>query len=349
MNWEKQFGRSEGLWKVWLFLPRKQSGFVRALPHQSCTPRGGARVPNLVVALQDLALNRPLGNYLGAVTVLEVIRKSGDFLTRKGVESPRLQVELLLAQALGVPRLNLYLNFEQVLTETQLETMREGVRRRAGREPLQHILGSTSFCGLDLKVTPQALVPRPETELLAELAWQHLSSLSSSTPIALDFGTGTGCIALALASNCPAAEIHALDRSPEAIRLARENAVRHAVEPRIRFHTGDGFRALPQDVSFNLIVSNPPYIPTGEISSLQPEVRDHDPRVALDGGADGLDFYRTLAADAPAFLEQGGRMMLEFGDEQAEPLRGILVEHKWIVESIRADYNGKARIVTATR
>jgi len=296
---------------------------------------------------EELALNRRWGIYLLAVTVLEVIQKSTEFLARKGVESPRLQVELLLAEALKMPRLNLYLNFERKLTDAELETLREWVRRRAGREPLQHIVGSTSFCGLEIKVTPQALVPRPETELLAEAAWRHLESVPAAA--VLDFGTGTGCLALALAHRCPGATIHALDKSPGAIQLAHENALQLGVSPRLRFHTGDGLPALPVDLTFDLIVSNPPYIPTAGIATLEPEVRDHDPRMALDGGMDGLDFYRMLAAEGRARLRTGGRMMLELGDGQAELVRRILLEHKWIVESVRADYSGRERILTAAR
>ncbi len=283
------------------------------------------------------------------MTVLEVIQKSADFLARKGLDSPRLQIELLLAHALGVPRLELYLNFERTLTEAELEILRDWVRRRAGREPLQHIVGSTSFCGREVKVTREALIPRPETEVLAEQAWQYLSSLSIVSPTALDFGTGSGCLAIALASECAHAEIHALDISPDAIRLAEENALLNRVQNRVCFHTGDGFAALPSALAFELIVSNPPYIPTKEVDMLEPEVRDYDPRVALDGGVDGLDFYRRLAAGAGAFLRKGGRMMLEFGDGQAERLRGIFAEHNWVVESIKADYNDQPRVLTVER
>jgi len=283
------------------------------------------------------------------VTVLEVIQKSADFLSRKGVDSPRLQVELLLAHVLNVPRLELYLSFNRVLADTELERMRDAVLRRAAREPLQHIIGSTSFCGFELKVSSHALIPRPETELLAEQAWIHLEKLPNRSSLALDFGTGSGCIAIVLASRCPAAEIHALDILPEAVELARENARLNQLDARLRFHTGNGFEALPDGLAFDLIVSNPPYIPSQEIESLQPEVRDHDPRVALDGGLDGLDFYRRLAVEAGARLRDGGRLMLEFGDGQAEQLHRIFVEHNWVVENTRCDYSDRPRILTVRR
>jgi len=280
------------------------------------------------------------------VTVLEAIQRSTGFLARKGVDSPRLQVELLLAHALGVPRLKLYLNFEQKLTGANLETVRELVRRRGNREPLQHIIGSTSFCGFEIKVNRHVLVPRPETEMLAERAWQFLAALNPPPGAALDFGTGSGCLAIALAAQCPGAEVHATDISVEALRVARENAALNNLSDKIQFHSGDGFAALPRVLPFDLIVSNPPYVPSAEIEALAPEVRDHDPRLALDGGADGLDFYRRLAAEAANHLRPAGRIMLESGDGQAEQIRQLFVQHKWVVESVEADYTGQPRILT---
>ena len=280
------------------------------------------------------------------MTVLEAIQRSTGFLAGKGVDSPRLQVELLLAHALGVPRLKLYLNFEQKLTSANLETVRELVRRRGNREPLQHIIGSTSFCGFEIKVNRHVLVPRPETEMLAERAWQFLAALNSPPGAALDFGTGSGCLAIALAAQCPGAEVHAADISVEALRVARENAALNNLSDKIQFHSGDGFAALPRVLPFDLIVSNPPYVPSAEIEALAPEVRDHDPRLALDGGADGLDFYRRLAAEAANHLRPAGRIMLESGDGQAEQIRQLFVQHKWVVESVEADYTGQPRILT---
>ena len=281
------------------------------------------------------------------MTVLEAIRKSSDFLAKKGVESPRLQTELLLAHLLKLPRMNLYLNFERALAPAEVDSLRELVRRRGRREPLQHITGSTSFCGLEIAVNRHALVPRPETELLAELGWQFLSTLNPQPPTALDFGTGTGCIAIALASKCPDAKITALDVSPDALLLAKQNAAANKVAGKIKFLETNGFAALPQDKPFDLIISNPPYIPSAEIATLQPEVRDFDPRRALDGGADGLDFYRLIALQAAAFLEPGGKVILEFGDGQAEAVRRVFENEKWIVEAVKEDYSQRPRILIA--
>ncbi len=281
------------------------------------------------------------------MTVLEAIRKSSDFLAKKGVESPRLQTELLLAHLLKLPRMNLYLNFERALAPAEVDSLRELVRRRGRREPLQHITGSTSFCGLEIAVNRHALVPRPETELLAELGWQFLSTLNPQPPTALDFGTGTGCIAIALASKCPDVKITALDVSPDALLLAKQNAAANKVAGKIKFLETNGFAALPQDKPFDLIISNPPYIPSAEIATLQPEVRDFDPRRALDGGADGLDFYRLIALQAAAFLEPGGKVILEFGDGQAEAVRRVFENEKWIVEAVKEDYSQRPRILIA--
>lgn len=282
------------------------------------------------------------------MTILEVIQRSTDFLAKKGVPSPRLQVEHLLAHVLQMPRMKLYLNFERKLTPEQLDSVRALVRRRGQREPLQYITGSAAFCALEFEVNPHVLVPRPETELLAERAWRFLkeSSASNSGKVAaLDLGTGSGCLAIALALNAPRSSVLASDASVEALALARKNAARHGAG--IQFCQGDLFDALPASSRYRLIVSNPPYIPTARIATLEPEVRDHEPRQALDGGADGLDFYRRIAAAAGAYLEPGGRLMLELDDEGPAAAAEIFRRENWIVEAIEPDYNQRPRILIA--
>jgi release factor glutamine methyltransferase len=284
---------------------------------------------------------------------LEVIQRSADFLGRKGVESPRLQAELLLAHVLRLRRMQLYLDFERVLSDGELDSVRELVKRRGQREPLQHIVGSTSFCGLEISVNRHVLIPRPETELLAEHGWTFLAqaagSIGAEGVAALDFGTGSGCLAIALAAKCPAARVTALDISTEALEVAAANAARLEVGGRIRFAAGDGFAALGEAACFDLIVSNPPYIPSAEIATLEPEVRDHDPRQALDGGADGLDFYRRLAVEAGAWLAPQGRLMLEMGDGESGEIRELFERQNWIVEATHADYTQRPRILVARR
>jgi release factor glutamine methyltransferase len=279
------------------------------------------------------------------VTVLEGIQKSADFLAKKGVEPARLHAELLLAHVLKLPRMKLYLDFERVLEAMEVDRLRELVQRRGRREPLQHIVGSTSFCGLEIVLNRDVFIPRPETELLAEAGWQFLSTLNPQPSTALDFGTGSGCLAIAIAVKCPAVKVHALDSSPAALAVARQNAAAHGVSDRIEFLESDGFAALSRGILFDLIISNPPYIPSTEIQSLQPEVRDYDPRAALDGGTDGLDFFRRLALEARPFLKPGGRILLEFGDGQADSVRKIFETQNWIVEAVREDYTQRARIL----
>src|SRR5437879_4100327 len=277
------------------------------------------------------------------MTVLEAIQRSAEFLVRKGVESPRLQTELLLAHVLKLPRMQLYLNFERALTSVETESLRALVVRRGQREPLQRIIGSASFCGLEFVVNRDVLVPRPETELLAEQGWLFLQDMAkraagngnNSPPLeVLDFGTGSGCLAVTLATSSSLARVCAIDVSAAALEVARINASRLGVADRVEFRHGDGFSALPQESRFALIISNPPYIPTDEIEALQPEVRDYDPRPALDGGQEGIAFYRLTAEKGPQFLKVGGKLMVEFGDGQSERIRELLEEQKWIVEAI---------------
>jgi release factor glutamine methyltransferase len=286
------------------------------------------------------------------VTVLELIQRTSEFLKRKGVDSPRLQAELLLAHVLKLPRMQLYLNFEKTLTPPQLDQFREYVRRRGLREPLQHIVGSVSFCGFEIEVNRHVLVPRPETELLAERGWQFLNECvkrKAEAPIALDYGTGSGCLAIALAAKCPQADVHALEISEQALDVARQNVTRNNVANRVQFWAGDSVAAVPEGLRFDLIISNPPYIPTAQIEELQPEVRDYDPRGALDGGPDGLDYYRRLARETVGRLAADGRTMLELGDDQAEAIKTVYLEQKWIVERIEEDYTRRPRIMIARK
>ena len=282
------------------------------------------------------------------MTIVQIIAQGAARLAAAGVESPRLDAEWLVAHALGKPRLHLFLEPGTALTEAQRTAVEELVARRAGREPLQYVLGTAVFCGLELTVGPEVLAPRPETELLAERAWRFLVSVAEPGPaLGLDYGTGSGCLAITLATRCPDAVMHAVDISDAALSVARGNAVRHGVSDRVHFHHGDGFAAAPVGLRVDLIVANPPYIPSAQIAELQPEVRDFEPRLALDGGPDGLDFYRRLATDGANWLRPGGRLMLEMGDEQAEHIRRLFVESDWLVEAIEPDYSGRLRILVA--
>ncbi len=286
------------------------------------------------------------------MTVLEALQRSAEFLTGKTVDSPRLQAELLLAHVLKLKRMALYLSFERALSEAELSSYRELIKRRAAREPLQHIIGSTSFCGLEISLSRDVLIPRPETEILAEQGWQFLNQLAAvgeGAPRALDLGTGSGCLAIALAAKSPATMVVASDISKAALVVAQANATHNNVHEKISFLESNAFESLDAGARFYLIISNPPYIPSAEIELLEPEVRDHDPRGALDGGPDGLDFYRVIARQGQKFLEARGKCMVEFGDGQQDELRKIFEEQNWIVDSIIEDYTHRPRIMIASR
>ena len=270
--------------------------------------------------------------------LLEVLRATERYLADRGVDSPRLNAEHLLAHALGLKRMELYLQFDRPLTETERVPLRDMVKRRGTREPLQHILGTAEFHGRSFLSDPRALVPRPETEQLVELALELAKAHAS--PALLDIGTGTGVIALTLSLELPAAAIHATDLSPDALALAADNAARHQLTDRIRFHQTN--LLPPDDTKFDLILANLPYIPSGEIAALSPEVR-HDPASALDGGAEGLDLIRRLIAEAPARLAPGGALLLEIGADQADAVNALLSALKYRDISLRPDYQNIPR------
>ena len=230
------------------------------------------------------------------------------------------------------------------MTVRQAARWRELVEKRAHHVPLQHLLGTADFCGCVIHVNQDVLIPRPETELLAEAAWQFSGKWPA--PAVLDYGTGSGCIAIAIAKNCPQVEITAVDISSDALNTARANAAKNEVSAQISFFSGNGFAALPDGKKFHLIVSNPPYIPTSEIETLQPEIRDHDPRAALDGGPDGLAGFRAIAAEAKDWLLPGGTLMLEVGDGQAAAVAELFQPFGAI--EILPDLNNVQRIVVAT-
>jgi release factor glutamine methyltransferase len=243
-------------------------------------------------------------------TTLKLLAWTKDFLHSKGVANARLEAEWLLCAATGLDRVGLYLQYDKPLNESELASYRALVARRARREPLQHILGSQEFCGLEYEVTPDVLIPRYDTELLVFEAIKRLPDARS----VLDIGTGSGCVAVSLQKRLPHATVTATDISEAALSVARRNAARH--EAPIEFLIGSLFTPVVGR-SFDLIVSNPPYIPTTDIETLDQEVRDYDPRTALDGGADGLDIYRALIPASFEHLNLGGWRLVEIGVGQA--------------------------------
>lgn len=274
------------------------------------------------------------------MSLLEVLKGASDYLAKQGVDSPRLNAEHLLAHVLGIKRLELYLQFDRPLGESEREPLRDLVRRRGSGIPLQHLLGSVEFCGRSFKSDARALIPRPETEQLVERALTYPNPSSI-----LDIATGSGVIPLTLALERPDTKVTATDISPEALALAKENAALLGVD-RIDFHEAD--LMPPGHETFDLITANLPYIPSSEIASLSREVR-HDPILALDGGADGLDLIRRLAPLAFSRLNAGGRLLLEIGINQSKAVTECLAGHNYRDIVTLPDYQGIPRFIEALK
>jgi len=249
-------------------------------------------------------------------TLLKVLNWTKGYLAEKGVENARLEAEWLLCEALGLDRVGLYLNFDKPLTDAELSAYRAMVARRAKREPLQYILGTQEFSGLDFVVTPEVLIPRHDTEVLVAEALRRAPADASI----LDIGLGSGCIAIALAKALPGAKVCGVEQSAGALAVTLKNAELNGVT--LEIVEGSLFEPL-QGRRFDLIVSNPPYIPTADLATLEPEVRDHEPMAALDGGADGLAFYRAIVPQAPRHLDPGGWLLVEIGIGQGPAVRRI--------------------------
>jgi release factor glutamine methyltransferase len=274
------------------------------------------------------------------MTVLEVLTAASGYLEKRSIESPRLNAEHLLAYVLGKKRLDLYLEFDRPLSETERAPLRDLIRERGNGKPLQHLLGTAEFFGRSFLCDARALVPRPETEELVEFVLEQKPSKI------LDVGTGSGVIALTLALKLPAAQVSAIDISPAALSLARENAKRLALEERVTFHEGD---LLPDgDAAFDCIVANLPYVATPDMAALQKEVT-FDPASALDGGLDGLDLVRRLIEIAPARLEPGAMMALEIGHDQAARVARIFSEWGYNDIAVRKDLQNVERFVAARK
>ncbi|HZC35425.1 MAG TPA: peptide chain release factor N(5)-glutamine methyltransferase [Chthoniobacterales bacterium] len=278
------------------------------------------------------------------MTVLEVLKNTTDFLARKGIESPRLNIEHLLADTLGKRRIDLYLEFDRTLSEEELAPLREKVRRRIDGEPLQYLLGSWDFFGRAFRTDQRALIPRPETESLAEIVLKWIRARPGVRKRLLDVGTGSGVLAITFALECPDLEVVGSDVSPSALNLARENAERQRVDQRIDWVESNLLDSISG--SFDFLVANLPYIPTEELPKLAREVQ-YDPRLALDGGVDGLTVIRRLVQDAPRVLSRGAFLILEVGFDQADRVVDLMAAQKLRDISVENDYQGVRRFVTA--
>lgn len=270
-------------------------------------------------------------------TILKLLDWTTAYFTEHGVPNPRLDSELLLSDILSLKRIDLYLNFEKPVAAADLARFKTYVQRRSKREPLQYILGHTDFFGRHFEVTPDVLIPRPETEQLVARALEWLDAHPQATRV-LDFGTGSGCIAITLALERPALQVTALDVSEAALEVARGN-IEKLGATRVILSTAN-------DKCFDLLISNPPYIPSTEIADLQAEVSRFEPHLALFGGKDGLSFYRQLLQDAPSQLSPGGALALEIGADQGNAILDIATAvGKWQTPKRYNDLSGVERIM----
>lgn len=277
-------------------------------------------------------------------TIGRILKWTEQYFKEKGIESPRLDAEVLLSHILGRERIYLYVHFDEPLEPAELARYREAIKQRVQRVPVAYIIGEKEFMGLTFKVTADTLVPRPDTEILVQAAVERLRA-RGETPRFADIGTGSGAICLSILHFLPKAQADTVDISPAARAVAEENAAALEVADRVTFHTGDLLAPLAGQC-YDAILSNPPYIPDGDIAALAPEVRLKEPRTALAGGKDGLDFYRRLTADAPAHLKDGGFLAVEVGIHQAAPVAALAVPSFSRTEILK-DYAGIERVVIA--
>jgi release factor glutamine methyltransferase len=278
-------------------------------------------------------------------TVQRVLNWTICYFTSKNIPEPRLSAELLLAHALNNKRIELYLQFERILTPGELAGYRSFIQRRLQREPVQYILGETEFMGLPFKVNPAVLIPRPDTELLVDCAIEYLKEVNIPRPRILDVGAGSGCIAISLAKFFPDAEVWAVEQSTDALAVAEGNARRNEVK--IQFVNNDFFDYIPGlNIKFNIVVTNPPYVSDNDWEALQAEIRHFEPRQALWGGSDGFDFYRRFIPLLEEILETNGAAMMETGYNQAQDVAEMLKDRNFYVD-IRKDYRQIERVVIA--
>ena len=276
-----------------------------------------------------------------------ILQWTGQYFADKGVESSRLDAEVLLSHILGKDRLYLYVHFDQPLEDGELAAFRAAVLRRAKREPVAYIIGEKEFMGHLFAVSPAVLVPRPDTEILVEAVIEKLQDFQGKEIRLLDIGVGSGAIIISLLKEFPAANGVAVDLSPTALATAKENAARLGVAERLEFRQGD-LLAPVRGEKFDLLVSNPPYIPEAEMDDLAAEVKK-EPQLALVAGKDGLDCYRKLLAEGQEILNDGGLLALEVGIRQAEAVCRLAEEAGWRECEIRLDYGGIQRVVLARK
>ena len=278
------------------------------------------------------------------LTVLEAINRSTEFLEKKNIESPRVNAEHLLAHVLKCKRLDLYLAFDRPLKENEINIYRELIVRRGKTEPLQYIIGTVEFYGMEFKVNPSVLIPRPETEVLIEKILETVNKEGSLK--ILDIGTGSGNIVIPLARNLPNSQLTAIDISEEAVIMARENAELHNIDRQVNFSVVDLMNFSNSEANyFDIIVSNPPYVSLKDYSELRPELKNHEPKVALTDNNDGLNFYRTISWKAKSLLKKNGMIFFEIGMGQVDEVKSILLKNSFSGIEIFKDYSNIDRVI----
>jgi release factor glutamine methyltransferase len=284
-------------------------------------------------------------------TIGKLLQWTSDYLKQHGSESPRLEAEVLLAHARGCKRVELYTSFGDPADEALRTRFRALVKRRAEGVPFAYLVGKREFYSLDFRVTPDVLIPRPETEFLVIALLDLIKAQPGSQPIEIaDVGTGSGIIALSVAKHAPRVKATAIDVSPAALAIAKENAERLGVSERVEFVESDLFAALPAELTFDFIASNPPYITTAEFAALSPEVRDHEPQLALVAGENGTSVIERLLPQAAERLRTGGTLLLEISpmlQQRVEML--VAADARWELAPTTKDLAGHARVVRAKR
>jgi release factor glutamine methyltransferase len=288
-----------------------------------------------------------------SLTFRSVLKEAADTLSSNHIEQARLEAEVLLAHVLRLKKEALIVYPDRELTDPQEEEFQQLVERRCRKEPLAYIVGHREFWSLEFKVNPKVLIPRPETEGVIERLLSLATEEAREQPVrVLDVGTGSGILAIVAALEFPKAQLTAVDNSSDALEVARENALRHQVAERVEFLNMDLLRdwSLIENILYDFILSNPPYIPSQELGQLMPDVRDYEPREALDGGPDGLACYRCIVTNALPYLKPGGHLILEVGDDQAGRVEQSLQNHGGFENiAILQDLSGYDRIVSARR
>jgi release factor glutamine methyltransferase len=284
-------------------------------------------------------------------TVIDIIKWGTGYLSEKGFDEARLTVELLLSETLGLKRFDLYVKHDQPLRREDLDKFKVLLKRRLSHEPVQYIIGKTNFYSIDLKIDSRALIPRPETEVLAETVIEHCRTYLSQREIVrvIDVGTGSGCLAIAIARFVKNSSVTAVDRSDFALDLARENAAATGTTGRIEFVRAD-FLELGKNVfneSFDILISNPPYIARSELETLSEDIRQFEPVEALSDGRDGMTFFRKISESAHVFLRDGGWVFVETGFGQAQKVRAIFADHGGTELLVKKDLSNIERIVRA--